>query len=148
MILMSVIAIIIYAIWLIREVRASINDTEKKANIDVLTGLPNRNRYEAYLKSLNGSSERLMCLFIDVNGLHELNNTKGHFAGDQMLRFIADTLKVLFSSEHIYRIEMNLLCSSPERPKKRSKNVLVHSMIHWREMITTPLSENAFMRKI
>lgn len=104
MILMSVIAIIIYAIWLIREVRASINDTEKKANIDVLTGLPNRNRYEAYLKSLNGSSERLMCLFIDVNGLHELNNTKGHFAGDQMLRFIADTLKVLFSSEHIYRI--------------------------------------------
>ena len=104
MIALSVAAIIIYALWLIREIRASISDTEKKANIDVLTGLPNRNRYETYLKKLNGSKEPLTCLFIDANGLHELNNSKGHFAGDQMLRFIADTLKVLFSTEHIYRI--------------------------------------------
>lgn len=100
----SVVLIALYSLWLIREVRASIAEAEQKANVDVLTGLENRNRYEAYLKKLEGSKENLICLFIDANGLHELNNSQGHFAGDQMLRYIADTLKVLFSREHIYRI--------------------------------------------
>jgi diguanylate cyclase (GGDEF)-like protein len=96
--------IILYALWLVREMRASLADTEMRANIDVLTGLENRNRYEAYLQKLSDSKEKVTCLFIDANGLHELNNTKGHNAGDQMLRFIADTLKVQFSNDHIYRI--------------------------------------------
>ena len=104
MIAASVVIILIYSLWLVREIRNSIADTEKKANIDVLTGLQNRNRYEACLKKLEGSKEKFICLFIDANGLHELNNTKGHFAGDQMLRFIADTLKVQFGEENIYRI--------------------------------------------
>lgn len=96
--------ILIYALWLIRQIHKSITQVEEKANIDVLTGLQNRNRYEAYLKKIKGSAENLTCIYIDVNGLHELNNTKGHFAGDQMLHFIADSLKVQFGEEHIYRI--------------------------------------------
>ena len=104
MIIAGVIIILIYALWLIREIRSSIADAEMKANTDVLTGLQNRNRYEAYLKKLEGTKEKLVCLFVDANGLHELNNSKGHSAGDQMLRFIADTLKVQFGGEHIYRI--------------------------------------------
>ena len=104
MIIAGVIIILIYALWLIREIRSSIAEAEMKANTDVLTGLQNRNRYEAYLKKLEGTKEKLVCLFVDANGLHELNNSKGHTAGDQMLRFIADTLKVQFGGEHIYRI--------------------------------------------
>ena len=104
LIAVSVVILLIYGLWLIREIRASIAEAEQKANIDVLTGLQNRNRYEAYLKKLESSNEKITCLFIDANGLHELNNSKGHFAGDQMLRFIADTLKVLFSTDNIYRI--------------------------------------------
>lgn len=100
----SALLILIYIAWLFREVRASIAEAEQRANIDVLTDLPNRNRYESYLKKLEGSKERMFCLFIDANGLHELNNSKGHFAGDQMLRFIADTLKIQFGGDHIYRI--------------------------------------------
>ena len=96
--------LLLYGIWVIREIRASVIDAETKANTDVLTGLPNRNRYEDYLKQLEGTGGKLLCLFIDANGLHELNNSEGHFAGDQMLRFIADTLKVQFGGEHIYRI--------------------------------------------
>ncbi len=104
MIAAACLIIVIYALWLAREIRASIADTEMRANIDVLTGLQNRNRYEAYLRELEGSDEKLTCLYIDANGLHDLNNSKGHFAGDQMLRFIADTLKIQFSDGHIYRI--------------------------------------------
>ncbi|MBQ5310701.1 MAG: diguanylate cyclase, partial [Oscillospiraceae bacterium] len=104
MIIAAVAVIAVYAIWLIREVRASIAETEQKANTDALTGLQNRNCYETYLRELNGSSEKLTCVYIDANGLHEINNTQGHFAGDQMLRFIADTLKVQFGGDHLYRI--------------------------------------------
>lgn len=96
--------ILIYAIWLVREIRQSIAETEHRSNIDVLTGLQNRNRYEAYLKELDAKKEKTTCLYIDANGLHELNNKRGHYAGDQMLRFIADTLKVQFGDEHTYRI--------------------------------------------
>ncbi len=93
-----------YGIWVALETRRSLVETERRANIDVLTGLQNRNRYEAYLKEIDTKQEKLTCLYIDANGLHELNNSRGHFAGDQMLRFIADTLKIQFGSEHVYRI--------------------------------------------
>lgn len=95
--------IILYAVWLVRQIRSAIAETLHKANLDALTGLPNRNRYEAYLRELENIRGDIICLYIDANGLHELNNSKGHYAGDQMLRFIADTLKVEFGGEHIYR---------------------------------------------
>lgn len=41
---------------------------------------------------------------MDVNGLHELNNRKGHAAGDQMLQCVAGSLKKQFSVENVYRI--------------------------------------------
>ena len=104
LLILVVLLLAAYVFWMIREIRKSIAETERRANIDVLTGLQNRNRYEAYLKELKVTKEKLTCLYIDANGLHELNNTKGHLAGDQMLRFIADTLKVQFGEDHVYRI--------------------------------------------
>ena len=104
LIVIVIVIMAVYALWLAREIRLSIADTEQRANIDALTGLQNRNRYELYLKELETAKDNVTCLFIDANGLHDLNNSKGHFAGDQMLRFIADTLKVQFGGENIYRI--------------------------------------------
>lgn len=72
---------------------------------DVLTGLNNRNLYE---QSLTGyparCRENLSCVFVDVDGLHELNNTRGHAAGDKMLRFVAEDMRQRFGAEHTYRI--------------------------------------------
>ena len=93
---------LIYFLWMMQSTRHSIIETEQTANIDVLTGLQNRNRYEALCHQLK--PEKLACIYVDANGLHEINNTKGHLAGDQMLRFIADTLKVAFGEEEIFRI--------------------------------------------
>lgn len=104
LIVIVVVIMLFYALWLTREIRLSIAETEHRANIDALTGLQNRNRYELYLKELETAKDNVTCLFIDANGLHDLNNSRGHYAGDQMLRFIADTLKVQFGGEHIYRI--------------------------------------------
>lgn len=72
---------------------------------DQLTGLNNRNCYEMSLGSYpNRFKDSICCIYIDVNGLHELNNTKGHQAGDEMLQYIADIVKKTFGQRDSYRI--------------------------------------------
>ncbi|MDE6776561.1 MAG: GGDEF domain-containing protein, partial [Oscillospiraceae bacterium] len=94
----------VYLMWMLYANTSSIENAEKIANIDMLTGLQNRNCYENYCKQIKNQVENLVCIYIDANGLHEINNTKGHLAGDQMLRYIADTLKVQFGENTVYRI--------------------------------------------
>lgn len=73
--------------------------------MDILTGLKNRNSYEMDLETYFGGKYRnIACIYIDANGLHELNNEKGHDAGDKMLKTVADTIKNTFGSEKTYRI--------------------------------------------
>jgi diguanylate cyclase (GGDEF)-like protein len=72
---------------------------------DVLTGAKNRNKYEQMLNRYPSLCHRsLICVFTDVNGLHEMNNTKGHKAGDVMLQTVARALLDRFGSEHVYRV--------------------------------------------
>ena len=74
-------------------------------NHDVLTKLFNRFKYNADIEELSKKDAPLFtCLYIDANGLHELNNTLGHQKGDDMLCFIADTLRKYFPNDTVYRI--------------------------------------------
>jgi len=104
MIIVEAILLLVYFLLMLNNTKKSVEATEQSANLDALTGLPNRNRYEKYCKSLDGKTDDISCVYIDANGLHEINNTRGHLAGDQMLRFIADTLKVEFGENNVYRI--------------------------------------------
>lgn len=75
------------------------------AKNDQLTGLKNRNSYEEMLsKSAILKAGSLYCVYVDVNGLHELNNTQGHEAGDRMLCYIATAMQNIFGQEDTYRI--------------------------------------------
>ncbi len=59
---------------------------EKMATTDLLTNLKNRNAYEQILSQYNSKlPDSLSCIYADANGLHELNNSQGHAAGDRML---------------------------------------------------------------
>lgn len=49
-------------------------------------------------------ASNLICVYGDVNGLHETNNEKGHQAGDKMLKAVAAALRQSFGPEHTYRI--------------------------------------------
>jgi diguanylate cyclase (GGDEF)-like protein len=72
---------------------------------DQLTGLNNRNCYEMKLPVYDTLyQENICCIYIDVNGLHELNNTKGHKAGDEMLCYIADMVQKQFGVRDAYRV--------------------------------------------
>ena len=69
-------------------------DMQRLGEGDTLTGLYNRNRYEIDLPNLAAKcQDSLGCVFVDVNGLHELNNSQGHEAGDQMLRSVSDATR-------------------------------------------------------
>lgn len=77
---------------------------QEQGNRDALTGLYNRNRYEQDLPEIYGQHKSfLACVYIDVNGLHEMNNTMGHDKGDKMLRTVASGIKKYFDTEYIYR---------------------------------------------
>ena len=72
---------------------------------DLLTEVRNRNSYEQSLSKYSSVCERsVTCIFVDVNGLHELNNTMGHEEGDKMLRFVAENLRDQFGKEDTNRI--------------------------------------------
>lgn len=74
-------------------------------NKDVLTGLYNRSRYErdlALFQSAKG--QRVLCIYADAVGLHEINNHLGHQAGDDMLCCIADGIRHAFPKSPVYRI--------------------------------------------
>lgn len=72
---------------------------------DALTGLKNRNAYQSELSGYEKFMEnKLCCIYIDANGLHELNNLEGHNTGEAMLKFLGVLLKELFGREYSYRI--------------------------------------------
>lgn len=72
---------------------------------DVLSGLYNRNRFEADIPQYpTRCRTSLACAYMDVNGLHELNNREGHEAGDRMIQATAQVLVELFGAEYCYRI--------------------------------------------
>ena len=74
-------------------------------NSDALTNLFNRLKFNDDIDALKKHNElNFTCLYVDVNGLHELNNLLGHQKGDEMLCCVADTLKKYFPDDRVYRI--------------------------------------------
>lgn len=93
-----------YFLWLERTSREELADQQRLAERDLLTGCLNRNCYENKLLEPDLSTKHISCIYIDVNGLHELNNTQGHAAGDKMLQAVASLTRTQFGDRHVYRI--------------------------------------------
>lgn len=72
---------------------------------DALTGLYNRAKFEQDIKTYDAQNIKIVtCIYIDVVGLHEINNHLGHQAGDEMLITVADSLRQYFNLGLLYRI--------------------------------------------
>lgn len=86
---------------------------------DALTGLYNRNRYmQDSSDCAQWYRDTLACVYVDANGLHELNNLHGHAAGDRMLQTVASVMTKYFGDEHTYRIGGDeFLAFVPDRPE-------------------------------
>ena len=78
---------------------------EYLSQTDLLTGAKNRNHYENKLIEYpKMCTSNIICVYADVNGLHEMNNNEGHLAGDRMLQEVARVMMSRFGSEDTYRI--------------------------------------------
>ena len=74
---------------------------------DLLTGVLNRNAMNNRIlenDSTNPIKTPFGVFFIDVNGLKTTNDSRGHQAGDTLLKDVADTLKEIFPEYEIYRV--------------------------------------------
>ena len=82
-----------------------LNKTELAATTDSLTGALNRVAYKKDILVFDEEKpEDFSCIYIDVNELHIMNNKYGHAAGDEMLIYIANSLKEVFYGQYIYRM--------------------------------------------
>ncbi|MBN3759403.1 bifunctional diguanylate cyclase/phosphodiesterase [Burkholderia sp. Ac-20365] len=87
----------------------SVERLRQMALSDVLTGLPNRARLIDFLHvevaQLKQGRDRLALVAIDLNRFKEINDSKGHQAGDEVLRIIASRItKVLRPGEFVARV--------------------------------------------
>ena len=105
------------------------------SRIDQLVQMKNRNAYEVEIDSIpNLCKYSLACVYIDVNGLHELNNEKGHNYGDKMLKHIANEVKNAFADELTYRIGGDeFIAFIPDKTEEDLK-IMIHEMIEKIEM--------------
>ncbi len=116
---------------------AEIKDMLNKiSRTDRLTGVYNRlyfdERIHKMITEMVEESKEFWLMLIDVNGLKQVNDTYGHWAGDQLLIGLSTALKHELGPENIARIggdEFTILMSEPvdwddvldkiERIKKR-----------------------------
>lgn len=72
---------------------------------DSLTGLLNRNAYDNDLECIQATHGKpLTVVYVDMNGLHEINNHLGHAKGDSVLCCLANAMSACFGDDRIYRI--------------------------------------------
>lgn len=82
-----------------------LNRTELAATTDSLTGALNRVAYKKDILVFDEEKpDDFSCIYVDVNELHVRNNKYGHAAGDEMLIYIANSLKEVFFGQYVYRM--------------------------------------------
>ena len=91
------------------------------SDTDLMTGMNSRNRYEQALSSYpNRCLRNLSCVFLDVNGLHEVDVEQGYEAGDEFLRKTASIFEQQFGRENSYRIGGDeFVALIPDKNEKR-----------------------------
>ena len=101
---------------------------ETLSNMDLLTGLRNRNAMNNRVAEFDLPKVReyknIGVTFVDLNGLKQTNDREGHPAGDRLLKRAALVLSEVYKEEEIYRAggdEFMILSvnTSPEEMKEK-----------------------------
>ncbi|MEO8659972.1 MAG: GGDEF domain-containing protein [Bryobacteraceae bacterium] len=76
--------------------QARLEQSEKIAVSDALTGLANRRKVELELEARCGERKQHCVILLDLNEFKQINDKYGHSAGDDVLKQFADELKAVF----------------------------------------------------
>ena len=75
------------------------------SSIDLLTGLYNRNKLNAYMSGVVESEKTPIGLvFLDINGLKQVHDQQGHLAGDDLIKRAAKVLNKIYEGNDIFRV--------------------------------------------
>lgn len=74
--------------------RRRMEELEREASTDSLTGLLNRREFQRQLESSLG--QPLTLAILDVDNFKDINDQFGHWVGDEAIRFVAKNLSDLF----------------------------------------------------
>ena len=95
---------------------------------DVLTGVFNRNamnnRIDYFVAGISDPDSPVCIIFADLNGLKHVNDTKGHFRGDLLLKDAALTMQKHFPDYEIYRAggdEFMVIAIEPDKEAMAQK---------------------------
>ncbi len=123
------------------------NQTElvRLAHHDALTGLPNRklfaDRLQQALARTQRRKNRAALLYLDLDGFKRINDTRGHEAGDAVLKETAQRLLgVVRKTDTLARMggdEFVLLAADLEEPAERAVRILAQKCI---DIVIQPLS--------
>jgi diguanylate cyclase (GGDEF)-like protein len=80
----------------LRKYQARLEEAERLASVDGLTGLRNRRSIEAALELRVARREALSVALFDLNSFKQVNDTFGHSAGDDVLKQFATELRAAF----------------------------------------------------
>jgi PleD family two-component response regulator len=75
------------------ELRLRNAELELVSRTDALTGLHNRRHLEEQLQHLVRAGDRLAVLLCDIDRFKQVNDARGHAAGDEVLRVVAGRLR-------------------------------------------------------
>ena len=92
-----------------QEYERKLTVARNKANVDALTGVRNKHAYGDAEAELNrriseGEAPEFAVLSLDVNNLKEVNDTKGHAAGDLYLKQACGIICRVFAHSPVYRV--------------------------------------------
>lgn len=86
----------------VTELKRAQDAARHEADIDALTGLPNRRRFSQLVRQQmqagSAQSKPLGLLYLDLDGFKAVNDTLGHATGDWILRQVASRLGALLSA--------------------------------------------------
>ena len=129
------------------------------SRVDKLTGMNNRNAYELDVNTISQRGVReLACIYMDANGLKQLNDAYGHRAGDEMLRTVAKEITKTFGRELTYRMGGDEFVAFVLDPKEEAVEKAIatltlqiekhkyHLAIGWEKSSTTRLLVEQLMR--
>ena len=89
-------------------IRNSAENAERMKNLaetDSMTGFYNRSKYLDILSNCSKEVNNVSVIFWDINNLKTINDTKGHEAGDLLIRTVANCIcSIVDNSDSVFRI--------------------------------------------
>ncbi len=74
------------------------------ASVDVLTSLPNRERFLKRIDQLISEETPFAAVMLDIDRLRKVNDVLGFWAGDEVIKNLADFLKEVLKEEFVARV--------------------------------------------